>query len=150
MEIKLATEADLGTMLGLARQMHGESNYATLPFDDQVTTETLRAAVRSRLSGVWLAVDKEHTMGFISGQVTRAMFSQEVVAQDKVLFVRPEYRGRGVMVELVKAYCLWAAELGARRITISSSAGSEDEPFVRKLSARGFNRAGSVMYMEVG
>lgn len=152
METRQATEKDVPEILRMARVMHSKSNYRDLPFDDKVTTETVRQLVRSRSGVVWLAESKEHTMGMIAGQVMRAFFSQEVVASDKVLFVYPQYRGVKFHVadQLLRDFCMWAAELGARRITLSNSAGAPDELFVKKLAQYGFKKAGSVMFMEVG
>jgi GNAT superfamily N-acetyltransferase len=151
-KIRVARETDIPAMLALARAMVAESNYANLPFDEQVTTETLRKMVRSRTCGVWLAVDNEDTIGLIAGQVSRATFSQEVVAQDHVLYVQPDYRGSGptAVDSLLRSFCLWAAEQGARRITLCNSAGAHDAAYVKKLGRYGFKWAGSVMYMEVG
>jgi GNAT superfamily N-acetyltransferase len=152
MEIRLATEKDLPTLINMGRVMHEESNFRDLPFDERVTTETLRGLIRSRTGCVWLADSNEHTMGAIGGQLSRAFFSQEAVAEDKFLFVRPQYRGVKLRVtdELLRHFCTWAAENGARRITICNSAGAPDDLFTKKLGRYGFQVAGSVMFMEVG
>ena len=151
-DIRVARETDIPAMVALARDMVAESNYANLPFDEKVTTETLRKMVRSRTCGVWLAVDKQHTMGLIAGQVSRATFSQEVVAEDSVVYVGADFRGSELAVVdgMLRAFCLWAAEQGARRITVSNSAGANDAAYVAKLGRYGFKWAGSVMYLEVG
>jgi GNAT superfamily N-acetyltransferase len=152
MEIRVATERDMPTLISMARVMHEESNFSPLPFDEKVTTETMRGLIRSRSGVVWLADDKQHTMGAICGQLSRAFFSQEIVAEDKAVFVRPQFRGAsfGVVDQLLRKFCMWAAENGARRITICNSAGAPDEQFVHKLGSYNFKRAGSVMFMEVG
>jgi GNAT superfamily N-acetyltransferase len=148
-QIRAARETDIPELIKMAKVMHQESNFASLPFDEQVTTQSFRGSVRAYSGGVWLAVDNEHTIGFMAGQISRAMFSQEAVAQDQALYVHPSHRGKGVADRLLKQFCLWAAERGARRITVCNSAGAEDERFVRKLNHYGFKRAGSVMFMEV-
>lgn len=151
MDIRQATERDIPQLVEMAEAMHAESCFAHMPFSAKVTRETMRALVRARTGVIYLAAIGDEIIGVVAGEISRAMFSQEAVAMDKTVYMKPEYRGgqTDIIGKLLKCFCKWAAELGAVRITVCNSAGAPDDLFVAKLNYYGFKSSGSVMYLEV-
>lgn len=150
-QIRQATEADLPELAELGQQMHNESNFSGLTYDPELAQEYGAKFVDNEDRCFLLAVDSQRTIGFISGQIGRAMFGPELIATEDLLYVVPEERGMktGVTTELLRRFCLWSAERGAARVSVANVAGANDEAFRRLLGTYGFRPAGTVMYLEV-
>ena len=150
--VRRATEADIPDIVEMGRQLHADSNFANMVFDPDMAADHVRRFVDSDWCCVLLAVDSRRTLGFVSGQLGRAMFGPELIAQEDLFFVKPDVRGTkaGVARMLLRDFCYWAADHGPARISIDNTAGADDDKFQRLLQSCGFERAGSVMIMRIG
>ncbi len=81
--------------------------------------------------------------GAMIGHVTQQWFSQDWTAHDSLLFVAPEYRGRGIGSDLAAAFARWAHGRGAKLIFMANSLGGVDRCFP------GFSQAGSIYVKEI-
>ena len=149
--IRHATEADIAELVRLGFDMHSESNFRDMTYDPELARDHAQKFVDSDNRCFLLAVDSQRTIGFISGQIGRAMFGPEPIASEDLFYVTPADRGakNGVTVSLLRAFCEWAADMGAVRISLANVAGANDKAFRRLLGTYGFKPAGSVMYLEV-
>ena len=150
--VRLATLDDVPDIVRLGEDYCYESNYAGLDYDPRVADITARHYIESAHYTLLLAVTQHHsTIGFIAGHTAPALFTRGVMAQEDIMLVRPESRGRIQTVKkLVWAFSRWAADQGARRITFGNSAGVVDDgAYIRFFERYGFWRSGSMMHLEV-
>ena len=150
--IREATVADTPAIVEMGRKLHADSNFSNLSFDPDIAAGHVDRLLTDDDCCLLIAVDSQRTIGFISGEVSRAMFGPEFVATEDLFYVEPDMRGskRGVSARLLRAFCFWAAERGAARITVANVAGTDDNKFQWLLRTYGFAQAGSVMYVEIG
>ena len=83
-------------------------------------------------------------VGLMIGVMCAQILSSEIDAYEQSLFIRPESRGSGAAVRLVREFEKWAIENKAKRIWIGQSVGHEIEKtsdFYKRLgfSIVGFN-----------
>ena len=104
--------------------MHAESpRYAHLSFSESKLEILLRGMVESTRTteaggGALVAVVGDRVVGMIGGFVTTPFFSEDKIASDYGLYIRPEHRGQGRMaIRLIRAFEKWAAGQGVVEIT---------------------------------
>ena len=150
--VRPAKDSDIPTLINMGREFHKNSNFSDLEFDPLFIDAHFRRLMSRDACCLLIAVDSSRTIGFISGSASGAMFGPDTIASEDLFYVEPDMRGAksGVSTELLRAFCHWAADQGAARISIANSAGTDDDKFQRLLETYGFQKAGSVMYVEIG
>lgn len=71
------------------------------------------------------------------------IWSEDIVAMDQILYVKPEYRGTRAGVSLIKAYLSWAKDMGAKEARISCGSGIHEERTNALYEKLGFLRVGA-------
>ena len=104
--IRIATAADEQAIVELATRAWSETPLGReIPADDKRIRRTAVDAIRS--PNVYLRVlDMGGIHGLIAGTIVPAMTFAGDVATDLMFYVKPEYRGRGVL--LLKGFLRWA------------------------------------------
>lgn len=151
MKTRLALSAeDVAAIARLAAQMHASSTFADMHFDPLILGGT---ALRLMDSDDGLALvaetDDGQIIGGILALISPSFFGTDRVASELGVFVAPEHRGSRAAGQLVGEYVAWAKARDAKRINSGNSAGMDDEKYVRFMTRLGFQRAGSLMFMEV-
>lgn len=113
---------DVPEMLRLSREMHEESVYRHLPFDESKVLDLVRACSDGKDYAGWVACDHGGLYGFFAGYITEYFFSRERMAKDIGLYVSPGRRGGLVGVRLVKAFLCWARACGVSEVALGVSA----------------------------
>lgn len=131
--IRHATADDLDQLVAMAQQFHGESpRYAAVPFCAADMLGFLSNALeRTETSCIFVAesgdsVGAGHLRGMIGGMLSVYMFNHRILKySDFGLYVRPEYRGSGVFLRLLRAYESWGIQAGVapEDIMLGESAG---------------------------
>lgn len=91
-------------------------------------------------------IETEIPVGFLLACVTCSFFGPDLVANDLVLCIEPEYRGKCGMAikQLTERYKNWARGVGAKRIYLATSTGIEPEHTRLAYEACGFHVIGTI------
>ena len=147
MKVRKLEHTDIPEALELARQMHAESVYAELPFDDLKAITLGQEAIDH--PEVYCSLVAEHAgeiVGMFLGFAAPHYFSHELSASDLLLYVPRTKRGGLAAAFLVKAYIKWARDLGVRdsQISVGITAGIADEKAASLYERLGFRSAGAI------
>lgn len=145
--VREATFDDLVALIDMGEAMARTSNFRHLRFDGRQFGEFLVSLIVGPQSVVLVSEQDGEVTGAVLGMVTRSMIGPDHMASDLSFFVRPEHRASRAGVALLRRFIKWAVDAGAKRISMGNSAGMDDERYVKLLSRYGFDRAGSLMYM---
>lgn len=146
--IRSARLIDWPQVLGLARAMHGESRFCEMQlnegklrkiFEDQLNTPRVACCLLAE-SG-----DGE-ILGMLVGFVAELFFTDALVAQDRVFFVKPEFRGSSSAVRLLTGFRKWAQNRGVQELNINMSVAVDMPRFERFMVHMGFTNCGSNFY----
>jgi GNAT superfamily N-acetyltransferase len=118
--IRPATKDDAAVILSLARAMHAESRYRSLPFSTERTGALVAALIEGR-GAIFLYEREGQVIGMMAGAVGPLYFAEVDFAYDVALFVLPEYRGTLAGWRLVKRFMAWAKEQGVAMVDIGIS-----------------------------
>lgn len=143
--LRLAEEADIPTLVEMGAEMIAASSFAAMPYSPEKTAESIRRDIEHAFAAV--SVEGDIITGVILGDVVQPWYSEQRMAVDYVLYVRPQYRGTRAAVMLVKAWAAWAVDSGAKQLRPGVSTG--DPQAERLYEALGFRRVGAVFMMDV-
>ena len=144
MHIRDFTKADLPYLIDLGKQMHAESSYSHLDFDEDKVTD---------MGDIWLMnpeiyfckiaenLDKE-IFGMYVGLISSYYFGKDLVANDLLMFVAPDKRGGIAAAKLIKEFEQWAKANGAAEVRPASSTGVKTEETMRLYEALGYKTVG--------
>lgn len=147
--IRHAMESDVADMLVLARQMHSESTYKTVPFSPSRTEYTILNAIKSSDQAALIAVEEGRIVAFLGAYGVMYSFSTAIATYDFALFVDKAYRSLNIVVPLIKQYEEWAKSIGAVDIFLGNTAFPLDDRVYRLFEKMGFKYAGRVHRMHV-
>jgi GNAT superfamily N-acetyltransferase len=144
MLIRDFTADDMPQIIALGRQMHKESSYNGLDFDDDTVMD---------LADQWLsnpeiyfcrvAEDKQKEIfGMYVGLISSYYFGKDLVANDLLLFVVPDRRGSIAAVKLIKEFEQWAKDKGAAEVRPALSTGVKVEETKQLYEALGYEAVG--------
>jgi len=135
---------DINAVLSLAKQMHEESAYKHIRFDDQVFISTVADCMKNGFAWVGEA-DNEVVSGFLAN-ITPYIFSNDRLACDYGVFTNKKHRKTRLAYKMLLEYIKWAKEQDAKEIMIGASEGFEQtwaDQLGRFLQKRlGFKPAG--------
>jgi GNAT superfamily N-acetyltransferase len=97
---------------------------------------------------VFYAVDGNELVGFGAFVITSHYFTDELIASDIIVYVRPERRGSSAAVKIIKKYILWAKEQKASHTTLGISSGIHPEKTKRFYERLGFKTIGTMHCLE--
>lgn len=142
MTIRNAVHDDVDALLELGREMHAESWYAYLPFDEA----KVRNALCTAISRGFLAVQEAdgRIVGGMAGLITEFWFCRSLIATDLGLFVKSDKRGSTAAVRLVQAFIDWARANGAAEVNLAISTGVRIEETGDLYKALGLTHVGGI------
>lgn len=120
------------------KKMHEESIYSHLSFS---AIKCGKYLVRHAQLQQFISVDHKHLM---LGEINPAFFSDDLAANDILLFVDPSARGEGISVNLIDEFSKWAELRGAKLITLSQSTGCKNKAFNSAINKFNYQPLGAV------
>lgn len=146
--IRPATHADIGALLVLAEQMHGESKVSAFPFAvDRVGR--LLAGLVDLPTGCLLVAEREgEIIGGFAGWCDLHWACDMKQASDFALFVAPGKRGGLAAARLIQAFKAWAHEQGADQTQIGISTGVRVNETTELFKRMGFETIGPIMELQ--
>ena len=149
--IRQATQDDTPALVALGRDMHAESNYASIDYCPEHVARFLAWLRDSEHGLVAVAVEGDTVIGYLLGLAVPAWFGngKDLIAEELGLYVRPSARRAGVALELARAYKDWGLALGARQLRAGSSAGEAGHAAGRLYEGLGFDYTGGCFLYDV-
>lgn len=146
--LRAAQHADMRDMLKLGRQMHAESWYAYLPFDEEKVANLLHTLISHELGFAQVIEQDGEIIGGLLGFIGEFWFCHERIASDYALFVTPGRRGSIGAVRLVKHFIEWA-DLHHAEVSLAVSTGVRIQETGELYEALGLTHVGGVYKRKV-
>ena len=127
----------------IGRQMHADSIYRDLPFDENKTEKQLALCnidVPERYFK--LAIRDGEVLGGMLGCVKRSFFCDELFASDMGWWVAESHRGSCAALKLLDDFVEWAQSKGARKVMVGQSTGRNIEQTTKLYQHCGFRIIG--------
>ena len=137
-------------MMALARQMHAESRYAHLNYDDAKVFALGNVALTEPSMCIFVAEERGAIVGMLVAFVQEYYFGNDLQSADIMFYVHPDHRGGSSAVKLVKRYEQWALERGVKpdSISIGVSAGITDQRAGSFLEHMGYKNVATLYVKE--
>jgi len=145
MTIRPAALDDLDRLLALGREMHAESSYRSLNFDERKARMFLMRLMSDQYVRVYEQDDK--ILGGMVGMSVQPWFSNDLYAVDIALFISAKHRGSLAAARLIKDFVVWAKQTGAKQIRPGVTTGAPGTAASRLYQAMGFTNCGSTFYL---
>ncbi len=143
MRIRRLTDQDIHTCVKLGRFMHKESCYRDTEYSE-VKCMRLGLEAISDDNVLWLVAEEHNIIGMLGAQVYQPDFSEDMIAMDKLVYVKPEHRGSTVFSRLIKEYLNWAIEKEAKLVFLATSTGVDSEKVERLYNRLGLKKMGAL------
>jgi len=143
-----ATVEDIDRVIPLAKMMHEESVYHSLPFEPEFVRRFAAHAVVDQTYCPLVAVDGSAIIGFFCGQISQTFFGPGLIASDHVFYVEPTHRGTSAAPRLLAEFEKWAFGLGAREIFLGITTGVHEDRTSEFYARSGYKLAGRVAKKE--
>lgn len=144
--IRKATADDYPGLIWLGRMMHQESpRYSRMTFSDAKCENLISRLTQSSMGLVLVAHEGREMVGMLGGVVMPYFFSDDLLAQELVVYVRPECRGGTTAVKLVRHFENWATSKGASEIQMGVTTGVHTDRTADFYEAMDFSRVGVLL-----
>jgi GNAT superfamily N-acetyltransferase len=146
--IRSARLVDWPHVLKLAQAMHAESRFSGFELKEQ----KLRTVFEDQLNNPKIAccllaeASNGQIIGMLVGFIVELYFSDKWVAQDRVFFVMPAFRGSSAAVRLLTVFRKWAECRHVQELNINMSVAVDMKRFERFMVHMGFTNCGSNFY----
>ena len=143
MIVRLAKMTDISNTLAFVKRKLEETNYSGFPFNSVVARRTMRDAMTSKASRVWVAEHEGKIVGILVGETGPLPFTHFMGATD--LCFLADAGGE----KLLAAFLAWCKLLKVARIDMGVSAGgSVNQKVVDRLFRRnGLVKSGGMYHM---
>lgn len=139
--VRRAVPEDIPKLLLLAKEEHGQSRFAKVPFDEQRAEQTFRVFIDGMATVVIIS---DH--GFIMGMVQPLVFSKFWNAYEMAWFAS-DGSGLALLSEFIK----WAEGMRAIDVVVHNYAGiTNEEQFSKVMERKGFGCLGSSYIKQIG
>jgi len=136
---------DIEKLIEMGERMHKESAYAFLPFDRDKVRRLMISYINDHETQCGLVAEEGGVVvGMFAGYLSDYFFCDEKVACDIILYVDREHRGSSAAVRLVRGFCNWARERGAREICLGVSTEINPRTTGRFYEKMGLSYSGSL------
>ena len=144
MIVRELTAKDIPQVIHLGGRMHEESQYSVLEFAPEAVAAVCYQIIDNEDMLGLVAIEGQTVVGMFSARVSTYLYGGELIANDDLLYVSPEYRGSRAFYLLIKEYDNWAWLKGAKMTFLSQTSGVGVET-VNNLYARlGFSQVGGI------
>ena len=152
MKIRFSKPEDTQSILALGQKMMEESRFADQKFNPEKTLKLIaRMMDRQPDTDCILLAEREDgiIVGMLAGYIMDFFFCDGYVAQDRVYYVLPEYRGSSAAFKLILAFRRWAESKKVTELSINMSVAIDMERFNKFMTHLGFSCCGSNFAMRL-
>lgn len=145
MIIRKGTQEDIEPAIMIGRCYYLEASEKAMHFEEDKGRELIKRLLDAGLGIV--AEENGQIVGMMGAEIFTYWFSDSLMAHDVMIFVSPEYRGKGIGSSLIRVYIEWALNQGVERenIFIGIDSGIDTEQTEKKYNSLGFVRSGISM-----
>jgi GNAT superfamily N-acetyltransferase len=137
---RLALETDIEAIVELAAGATAES-FPHLEFSAERCRGTLQRYLDTA-NPVFVVEEGRSIVGFSLAEWGQHGFSTSTLAEQRVIYVKPENRGTRAAAELVSIFSAWAERMGAKEIRLDLANGRRTEQAARYMRRFGFQPIG--------
>lgn len=140
--IRRATSTDIPALVELGRAMHAESpTHGRLTFNASKVAQLLSVMLTKPLTALVLVSENENAIdGAALAHIEEYWFSEDLVAQEMAVYVKPEKRGTLRAARLVVGIDAWARAMGARMLQAGCTTGVAVNRTIELYEHLGFAR----------
>lgn len=143
--VRPATASDMDSLARLGAQMHQETSYRNIPYNERNVAEYISFVIANPNSHCLLVAEENgNVIGFIGGYLDRYIFSDECMAFDTVFYVDQSRRGTWAAKLLIDEFVNWARKRNVWEICLGTSSGINTERVGRFYERLGFTCVGSI------
>lgn len=146
--IRVATNDDIPALIALGKELHQSSDHARHPFVEEKVVALLESLIAGQ-GVVFIAELNGEVVGGFAGGLTEIWYSDSVVAFDYSIFIRPERRHGITAIRLIRAFEVWATEMGAKEIHLGITTGIRVLGTEQLYESQGFEYVGPMFCKEV-
>lgn len=146
----MSSMQDVDRMIALGREMHAESIFASMPYNDDKLRAFGNYYINEPEAGVGVVAEDDDGIGaMMVMSVVNRYFNDEKYASDMLLYVRKDKRGGLAAARVLKEVEKWAKERSIKEIMVGIFAGISNDKAQRFYTALGYEPAGVVLRKEV-
>lgn len=147
--VRLPVRGEINYLVGIGRRLHDKSKFRDMEYDEH-RVAILGYTAMDNPNHMFLMViedtQQEVPVGMLLAGIQQSYFGKDFVANDLLLVVEEEHRGRcmDALRRITALYREWALSRGAKRIYLSSSTGIDPDKTRAAFEACGFHQIGTV------
>ena len=117
-------EHDIDRIVRLGQKMHAESAFSALNYDKGKFSDLLRAYVAQPETHFSFVAEKDGALiGMLLGYVSDYFFGNDLIANEVVWYVDPDFRGGLTGLRLMREFESWSAARGVSEVYMGVSTG---------------------------
>ncbi len=137
--------SDMPEIIALGSQMHQESNYRDLNWDEEKIYKMAEEwFVNEDYCFADVAICENKIFAMYVGFISEYYFGKDLVANDLLLFVDKSKRGGVAAIRLIKRFQEWAFSKGASEVRPATSTGVQTDDTKKLYEALGYDTVGFV------
>lgn len=144
MFVRLVMPEDEDAITEMAKANIEETRPA-MKFLEENCRETFRESIETALPTIWGVEKNRELIAFMMAGMYEYEAAEGLYTTQKVLYVKPEYRGSRAAILLVKNFIEWSKMLGANEIIGGNDNEFNSERTARFLEHFGFKKVGFTM-----
>ncbi len=130
-------------IVSLGTIAHAESAHRHMTLDVDYGLSNVRRFISDPQCAFWLAWSGNTPIGVFGGKVRPLFFSRDLIAEDILWYVLPEYRGSKVGWELLTMYERWSADQGTVDTRVGMTSMINADVFNGIMEKRGYKCIGA-------
>jgi L-amino acid N-acyltransferase YncA len=136
------TAADLPEIVRLAKEMHAETSFRTLSFDEAKSAAEIMSCMTNPTNFVCVAEDKGRLVGIVGVYLASPYFSNDRVVYDHMWYVSKEARGSLVGSRLLKYVSQWSEVQEAKAIFLTLGSDTHTDRTGKLAELHGYHLLG--------
>lgn len=145
--IREANYLDIPDLFQIGKELYNAAINHTYNWSEERAIEACKYFINSPDSIIIVDIQQEQIAGFFIGELYKPVASNDIVANDVMIFVRPEFQGGMIALKLIKKYEAWARENGAKYINLGVSSGLKQKRTLTMYASLGY-RPYSITYIK--
>lgn len=141
---RLVLETDIDAIVEMAAAATAES-FPHLEFSEERCRSTIQRYLDTASPTMFAVEHERELVGFSLAEWGQHGFSTSILAEQRVIYVKPENRGTRAAVELVSIFSTWAERVGAKEVYLDLSNGRRTEQALRYMRRFGFHPVGATL-----
>lgn len=141
--IRFATGRDVDSLVRLIHEYYLESNMQGCMFSWPKLSEQIKMAIVDTDADVIVNERDGKIAGFSISYIVQPIFSIDVVLENRLLYVSPDYRSTAIGPSLIKHLKKTAKNLGCKYVSLGVSSGIKTDSTARLYRKLGYEQVGA-------